>query len=163
MSPGPSTKRQWPCHSQASLVAQTVKKLSAMQETRIWYLIWEGPLEKGIATHSNILAWRVPWAEEPDGYRPWGLKESDTTERHSLLSLPLEEQFRATVMWELSEETPGSIFYKPVSLIQHLINCWVYRSLKCTFQLSKRKQKLNCSYFQTYFPVLLFSIGSLQS
>ena len=50
-----------------SLVAQMVKHPSAMQETRIQSLGWEDPLEKGMATHSNIiLAWRIPWAEEPD-------------------------------------------------------------------------------------------------
>ena len=37
-------------------------------------------LEEGMATHSSILAWRIPWTEEPVGYRPWGRKESDTTE-----------------------------------------------------------------------------------
>ena len=43
---------------------------------------WDDPLEKGMATHSSILAWRIPWAEEPGGlYSPWGRKESDTTER----------------------------------------------------------------------------------
>ena len=49
----------------ASLVAQTVKNLPAMQETRVRYLGWEGPLEKGMATHSRILAWKIPWTEEP--------------------------------------------------------------------------------------------------
>ena len=42
------------------LVAQTVKNLPAMWETRVWSLGWEDPLEKGMATHSNILAWRIP-------------------------------------------------------------------------------------------------------
>ena len=45
----------------ASLVAQLVKNLSAMQETWVQSLGWEDPLEKGKATHSNILAWRIPW------------------------------------------------------------------------------------------------------
>ena len=42
----------------------------------------EDPLEKGMATHSSILVWRIPWTEEPDRlyYSPWGRKESDTTE-----------------------------------------------------------------------------------
>ena len=50
----------------ASLVAQMVKNLPAMQETRIQSLSWEDPLEKGMAVHSSILAWRIPWTEEPD-------------------------------------------------------------------------------------------------
>ena len=51
-----------------SLVAQTVKNLPAMpEETQVSSLGWEDPLEKGIATHSSILAWRIPWTEEPGG------------------------------------------------------------------------------------------------
>ena len=49
----------------ASLVAQTVMRLSAMQETRVRSLGWEDPLEKEMAAHSNILAWKIPWTEEP--------------------------------------------------------------------------------------------------
>ena len=48
---------------------------------------WEDPLEKGVATHSSILAWRIPWTEEPSGYSPWGHKESDTTEQLSLTDI----------------------------------------------------------------------------
>ena len=51
----------------ASLVAQMVKNLPAMQETQVQSLGWEDPLEKGMATHSSILAWRIPWTEEPGG------------------------------------------------------------------------------------------------
>ena len=40
----------------------------------------EDPLEKGMATHSIILVWRIPWTEEPGGYSPWGCKDLDTTE-----------------------------------------------------------------------------------
>ena len=51
----------------AALVAQTVKSLPAIQETQVQSMGWEDPLEKGIATHSTILAWRIPWTEEPGG------------------------------------------------------------------------------------------------
>ena len=44
-----------------------VKNLPAMQETWVQFLGWEDPLEKGMATHASILAWRIPWTEEPDG------------------------------------------------------------------------------------------------
>ena len=54
--------------SWASLVAQMVRNLPTMQETRIWSLSWEDPLEEGMATHSSFLAWRIPWTEEPVGY-----------------------------------------------------------------------------------------------
>ena len=49
----------------ASLVAQTVKCLSAMQETWVLSLGWEDPLEKEMAAHSSILAWKIPWTAEP--------------------------------------------------------------------------------------------------
>ena len=49
----------------ASLVTQTVKNLLAIQETQVQFLGWENPLEKRMATHSSILAWRIPWREEP--------------------------------------------------------------------------------------------------
>ena len=50
-----------------SLVAQLVKNLPAMQETQVRSLGWEDPLEEEMATHSSILAWKIPWTEEPDG------------------------------------------------------------------------------------------------
>ena len=64
----------------ASLVAQRLKSLPAMQETWVWSLGREDPLEKEMATHSNIFAWRIPWTEEPGGLQSTGHKESDTTE-----------------------------------------------------------------------------------
>ena len=64
----------------ASLLAQLVKNLSAMQETQVRFLDGENPLEKEMTTHSSILAWRSPWTEEPGGLQSMGLQESDTTE-----------------------------------------------------------------------------------
>ena len=58
--------------SGASLVAQTVKNLPAIQET--WVQSLEDPLEKGVATHSSILAWRIPWTQEPGGLQFMGLQ-----------------------------------------------------------------------------------------
>ena len=58
----------------ASLVAQMVKNLPTMQETRIQSLSWEDPLEKGMAMHSSILAWRIPWTEEPGGIQSMSLQ-----------------------------------------------------------------------------------------
>ena len=51
----------------ASLGAQTVETLSAMQKTQVQFLGWEDPLEKGMVTHTSTLAWRIPWTEEPGG------------------------------------------------------------------------------------------------
>ena len=56
----------------ASLMAQTTENLSEMQETWVRSLGWEDPLEKGMATHSRILAWRIPWTEEPGGLESMG-------------------------------------------------------------------------------------------
>ena len=63
-------------------MTQTAKNLFTMQETQVQSLDWEDSLEKGMVTHSNILAWRIPWTEEPSRlYSPWGLKESHMTEK----------------------------------------------------------------------------------
>ena len=67
-------------YSWASLVAQLVKNLHAMWEIWVQSLSQEDPLEKGMATHSSILAWKFLWTEEPGGYSPWGRKEWDVTE-----------------------------------------------------------------------------------
>ena len=53
------------CEKGASLVAQKVKNLSAKKDTQVQSLVWEDSLEKGMATHSIILAWRIPWTDEP--------------------------------------------------------------------------------------------------
>ena len=65
-------------------MAQTVKNLPAMQETWVPSLGQEYTLEKRMATHSSILAWRIPWTEEPVDYSPWDCKKLDTTERLTL-------------------------------------------------------------------------------
>ena len=57
----------------ASPVAQTVKNLPAVWEARVQSLVWKDPLEKEMANRSSILAWKIPWTEEPDG-SPWGRK-----------------------------------------------------------------------------------------
>ena len=58
----------------ASLVAQVVKNLPAMWETWVRSLGWEDPLEMEMTTHSNMLAWRIPWTEEPGGLQSMGLQ-----------------------------------------------------------------------------------------
>ena len=62
-----------------SLVAQTVKRLPAVWETQVQTLGREDPLEKEMATHSSILALRIPWTEEPGRLQSTGLQELDTT------------------------------------------------------------------------------------
>ena len=65
---------------QASLVAQLVKNLPAIQETLVRFLGWEDPLTKGKATHSSILAWRIPWMEEAGGLQSMGLQRVGRTQ-----------------------------------------------------------------------------------
>ena len=57
-----------------------VKNLLAMQETRVGSLGQEDPLEEGMAIYSSVLAWRIPWTEEPGGLQSMGSQESDTAE-----------------------------------------------------------------------------------
>ena len=63
----------------ASLIAQSVNNLPAIQETWVKVLSQEDPLEKEMATHSSILAWRIPWTEEHVRLQSMGLQELDTT------------------------------------------------------------------------------------
>ena len=76
--------------SRASLVAQMVKDPSAMQETQVRSLSQEDPLEKGMATLSSILAWRIPWTEEPGRLQSMGCKELDMTEQLSTRTLKVK-------------------------------------------------------------------------
>ena len=62
-----------------SLIAQWVKNLPAMQETRVQFLGWEDPLEKEMATHFSILTWRIPRTEEPGRIQSMGSQELDMT------------------------------------------------------------------------------------
>jgi len=57
-----------------------VKSLPSVRETWVRFLVWEDPLEKEMATHSSILAWKIPWMEEPGRLHSMGCKESDRTE-----------------------------------------------------------------------------------
>ena len=62
-------------------MAQTIKNLPAMQETWVLCLGQEDPLEEEMLTHSSLLAWRIPWTEEPGGLQSTGSKELDTTKK----------------------------------------------------------------------------------
>ena len=63
-----------------------VKNLPAMQETWVWFPDQEGPLEKGMATHFSILAWRMPWTEEPNGLQSMGLQSQTRLSNFHLLT-----------------------------------------------------------------------------
>ena len=72
-------------------MAQMAKNSPAMKETPVRSLGWEDPWMKGMATHSSILTWRIPWTEEPGGYSPQGHKKMDTTEQLTQDVTPLGE------------------------------------------------------------------------
>ena len=83
-----------------------------MQETQkswVWSLGWEDPLEKEMATHSSIPAWKVSWTEQPGKlYNPWGHKESDTTEHKILVPVAFNtckpDTTVLTKVWHYSSE-----------------------------------------------------------
>ena len=60
-------------------MTQMVKNVPGIQETQVWSPGWEDPLEKGMPTHSSILAWEIPWTVEPSGLQSMRLQESDIT------------------------------------------------------------------------------------
>ena len=62
-------------------MAETVKRLPTVQETRVQSLVWEDALKKEMPTHSSTLAWKIPWTEEPGRLQSIGHKEPDMTER----------------------------------------------------------------------------------
>ena len=80
------TKQQIRGKRGASVVSQMVKNLPAVQEPWVQSLGWEISLEKEMANRSSILAWKIPWTEEPGGLQSMGCKESNTTERQHFLS-----------------------------------------------------------------------------
>ena len=75
----------WPSHFASSYFifvfpgGSEGKASAAMQETQVRFLGWEDPLEKKMATHSSILAWRIPWTQEPGGLQSMGSQELETT------------------------------------------------------------------------------------
>ena len=79
------------CHIGSSTVTNIPKP--TMQETRVQSLGWEDLLEKEMATHSSILAWKISWWKSLVGYSPWGCKESDTTEPLFIFSFLFNVQF----------------------------------------------------------------------
>ena len=104
------------------LVAQLVKNLPAVQETRVRFLGWEDPLEKEMAIHCSILAWKISWTE---GCSPWGRKASGTTDRLTLSYLQWRmvalfgKSSASRSLWIRSELIMGDPFWvrKPLSIL----------------------------------------------
>ena len=89
-----------------SLVAQRLKCLPGMQETRVRSLGWEDPLEKEMATHSSTLAWRIPWREEPGGLQSMGSQRvgHNWATLLSLLLSILNTKPKIVTIWPFTEE-----------------------------------------------------------
>ena len=108
----------------ASLVVQRLKHLPAMWETWVRSLGREDPLEKEMATHSSILAWRIPWMEELGGLQSTGDKESDTTERLHFPSFELPPAILG-ISWltdaSLQSLPPSSVVFSPLVFSHHLL------------------------------------------
>ena len=94
---------EWPW---ASLVAQLVKNLSSMQKIRVWFLGQEDPLEKEMATHFSILAWRIPWTEKAGRPQSLGSQELDMTKRWQLV---FSQEQRYISCWFISANNSFSI------------------------------------------------------
>ena len=95
----------------ASLVAQRLKRPPAMRKTWVWSLGQEDPLEKEMATHSSILAWRIPWTEEPGGLQSMGLQRvrHDWANSLSCYGKKMKSRGIAITSWQIDGETVETV------------------------------------------------------
>ena len=115
-----------------------VKNLSVMQEMRIQSLGQEDPLEKGMITHSSILAWRIPWTEEPDGLQSVGLQSGTRLSSplthlgspHYIPSTYLSFNYWKFITFDRRQPTPSSLNTPLPLVITKLISFSMSLSLK---------------------------------
>ena len=136
-----------------SLVAQTVKHLPTMQETRVRFLGWEDSLEKEMATHSNIPAWKIPWTEDPGGLQSMGVKKSWTR-------LSTHTNVLTKIIKELSTHTHNTLISFPERSLQNLLSSPKLLSFKGTFQGKCLKFMLSIAViflqeFQVWYHILI--------
>ena len=135
---------------EASVVSQMVKNLPAMQETQVWSPGREDPPKKEMATHSSVLAWRIPWTEEPGGLQSMGRKELNTTERLTLL-LSL---FFFPQGWWVGRKTDYSIrIWIAINSVSFYYNHFIWLVEFCYFLLFSLLPSLQ-------IPALLLCCGS---
>ena len=103
-----------------------VKNLPVIQKTQVQSLGGEGPLEKGMATHSSVLTWKIPWTEESGSYSPWGHKELDKT-----------EQLPDYHTWPSDLQN-----YHPINMGFKLLTVWQWKTINNT--------SLNCNQYASY-------------
>ena len=129
------------CYNRAYLGAQLVKNLPAVWENWVWSLGWEDPQEKEMATHSSILAWRIPWTEELGGLQSTGRKESDMTERLHFHFHKLQRgKFKIHAMFLVKK-------MQIIKCISSCINVWI----NCN---SNQNVKISQCPWQTYFDMI---------
>ena len=118
--------------SRASLVAQLVKKPPATQETWVQSLGWEEPLEKGKATHSSILAWRIPWTMQSMGSQRVGHNWATFISFH-FFATPWTAARQASLSFSISQSLLKLMSIESVILSNHLILCCLLLLLPSNF------------------------------
>ena len=132
-----------------SLVAQRLKRLPGMRETRVQSLSWEDPLEKEMATHSSTLAWRIPWREEPGRLQSM---ESQRVRHDWATSLSLSFQNSKTMLIQFSIL---NVFYPAVYVVSIHHQVWLSKGFPSTLPPSA----LTVSTFLLNFLSVRFSIA----
>ena len=132
-----------------SLVAQRLKRLPGMRETRVQSLSWEDPLEKEMATHSSTLAWRIPWREEPGRLQSMG---SQRVRHDWATSLSLSFQNSKTMLIQFSNL---NVFYPAVYVVSIHHQVWLSKGFPSTLPPSA----LTVSTFLLNFLSVRFSIA----
>ena len=135
------------------MVAQKVKNLPALQETWVWSLGQEDPLGKGMATHSSMLAWRIPWTERSlADYSPWCCEELDSTyqlnnsNNRSMHGLIYQKVILLHCWWPCSALSCRAILFLPESLPVHEIK--VSQKAEVLGQLMPMSMGTDFSIFQ---------------
>ena len=107
----------------SSLIAQLVKNLSAVQETWVWSLGLEGTMEKEMATHSSILAWKIPWPDDPGGLQSMRLQRVGHDWAINMCTAPIEISTQI-----MEAKYSGTLF-----LTCHILWLGFYQNLACTY------------------------------
>ena len=151
-------------------MAQTVKNLPAVQETQVWSLGWEDPVEKGMTIHSNILAWRIPWTEEPGGLQSVGLQR---VKHVRAANTHINNIFTASNLKDTKVYTMNHPFHDPsprLVLLPFLNQTWnfiepsyVYTSINMTLvsQFFKHKAAIFCVVICTFLFASILSITTI--
>ena len=116
-------------------MTQIVKNLPAMQETAVWSLGWEDPLEKGMATHDSILVWRIPWTVEPDRLQSMASQRVG----HDLL---LWVRFKATMQGRGTKTEPSGVLELGEGPLNYKIEHWWIYTHMCMYEWSDARQHL---------------------